>query len=108
MTQGCDISNVERVVQFLVPGSISIWFQRAGRAGRNPLIAAQAFLLVQPTVFQELKARKGHDKNEGDSPKYRKEIEEGLRRWIETEDCRREVANEYFDVGLIRKGKIVT
>jgi superfamily II DNA helicase RecQ len=39
----------------MVPNSLSIWMQRAGRAGRNHLISAQAILLVQPSVFQERK-----------------------------------------------------
>jgi bloom syndrome protein len=32
-----------------------------------------------------------------DPPKYKKDIEEGLRAWIETEGCRRDVVDEYFD-----------
>ncbi|KAK7031813.1 P-loop containing nucleoside triphosphate hydrolase protein [Favolaschia claudopus] len=53
---GCDIPHVEQVVQFMVPTSLSIWMQRAGRAGRNFLVAARAILLVQPSVFKEVKA----------------------------------------------------
>ena len=102
--KGCDIVNVEQVVQFMVPKSLSIWMQRAGRGGRNRLIAARAILLVQPSVFQEVKAASTKLKNapmesifeESDNVIYRKTVEEGLRDWIETEDCRRGVADEYF------------
>lgn len=104
--KGCDIVNVEQVVQFMVPKSLSIWMQRAGRGGRNRLIAARAILLVQPSVFQEVKAASAKLKkapaveslgsDESDNIIYRKTVEEGLRDWIETEDCRRDVADEYF------------
>ncbi|KAJ7830174.1 hypothetical protein B0H14DRAFT_2247004, partial [Mycena olivaceomarginata] len=82
---GCDIPHVEQVVQFMVPGSLSIWMQRAGRAGRNILIAARAILLVQPSVFQEVAAKKGAE--DPDSVLFKKEVEAGLREWIETEEC---------------------
>ena len=51
--QGCDIPNVKIVVQFMVPKSLSVWLQRAGRAGRAHGSQATAYLLVQPSVFQE-------------------------------------------------------
>lgn len=88
----------------MVPGSLTIWMQRAGRAGRNPLTAAREYLLVQPSMFQEVKSKSGGNGAE-DEMNYRKEVEEGLREWIETEDCRREVAAEYFDDGLPRKSE---
>ncbi|KAJ7235802.1 P-loop containing nucleoside triphosphate hydrolase protein [Mycena rebaudengoi] len=94
---GCDIPHVEQVVQFMVPSSFSIWMQRAGRAGRNIIIAARAILLVQPSVFQEIKVK------DGDDPTFRKAVEEGLRTWIEATGCRREVADEYFNSGTARK-----
>jgi bloom syndrome protein len=80
--------------------------QRAGRGGRNRLITARAILLVQPSVFQEMKASSAtsfapHD--EESDVNYRKAVEEGLREWIETEDCRRDVADEYFWDGSQRK-----
>ncbi|KAJ7241185.1 ribonuclease H-like domain-containing protein [Mycena rebaudengoi] len=73
--KGCDIPHVEQVVQFMVPNSFSIWMQRAGRAGRDIIIAARAILLVQPSVFQEMKLQK-----EGD-----------------------DVSDEYFNSGTPRK-----
>ncbi|KAJ7785523.1 P-loop containing nucleoside triphosphate hydrolase protein [Mycena olivaceomarginata] len=99
---GCDIPHVEQVVQFMVPSSFSIWMQRAGRAGRNILIAARAILLVQPSVFQEVAPKKGAEPT--DDVNFKKAVETGLREWIETEECRRDVVDEYFDNGTPRKG----
>ncbi|KAK7002050.1 P-loop containing nucleoside triphosphate hydrolase protein [Favolaschia claudopus] len=96
---GCDLSHIERVVQFMVPASLSIWIQRAGRAGQNFFIAARAVLLVQPSVFKEVKAK---NSSPGDDVTFQKAVEEGLRAWIEAEDCRRDVADEYFDNGKAR------
>ncbi|KAI0311096.1 hypothetical protein OF83DRAFT_1023694, partial [Amylostereum chailletii] len=62
---GCDISNLECVVQFMAPGSLSIWLQCAGRAGRQ--------------MFQE----KGKNTREADEEvEYMKTIDPGLRAWI--------------------------
>ncbi|KAF7334751.1 P-loop containing nucleoside triphosphate hydrolase protein [Mycena sanguinolenta] len=94
---GCDIPHVEQVVQFMVPASLSIWMQRAGRAGRNFLIAARAILLVQPSVFKEV-----NSKTPTDEVTFQKSVEAGLRAWIETEECRREVVDEYFNNGTSR------
>ena len=81
----------------MVPASLSIWMQRAGRAGRNFLIAARAILLVQPSVFKEV-----NTKNPTDDVTFQKSVEAGLRAWIETKECRREVVDEYFDNGTPR------
>ncbi|KAL4258661.1 hypothetical protein AB1N83_011263 [Pleurotus pulmonarius] len=95
---GCDIPDIELVVQFMVPSSLSTWVQRAGRAGRNPNINSNAVLLVQPSVFQEAKAASRKENKGGEEEtKYRKEVEPGLRRWIETEECRQSEAAVYFD-----------
>ncbi|KAH7917208.1 P-loop containing nucleoside triphosphate hydrolase protein [Leucogyrophana mollusca] len=102
---GCDMPHIEQVVQFMVPASLSIWMQRAGRAGRSIEIRARAILLVQPTVFQEknpkLAVTKDPDKE--NQTVYVKAVEEGLRAWIETTGCRRDVSDEYFDSGAERK-----
>ncbi|VDC03193.1 unnamed protein product [Peniophora sp. CBMAI 1063] len=91
---GCDMKDVDFVVQFMVPKSLAIWFQRAGRAGRGRDSRGRVILLVQPTVFQE----KGKTKRQpGDEIKYVKEIEDGLRSWIEADTCRRDVADVYFN-----------
>ncbi|KIO28655.1 hypothetical protein M407DRAFT_71597, partial [Tulasnella calospora MUT 4182] len=47
---GCDIPDVSRVVQYGVPGSLSIWIQRAGRAARNPSLQGLATLIVEKSV----------------------------------------------------------
>ncbi|KAJ7666122.1 P-loop containing nucleoside triphosphate hydrolase protein [Mycena polygramma] len=103
---GCDIPHVEQVVQFMVPSSLSIWMQRAGRAGRNFLIFARAILLVQPSMFQKVAPKKNEPPPKEDDPAtFKKKVEEGLRQWIETKECRRDVVDEYFDNGAVRKGK---
>jgi superfamily II DNA helicase RecQ len=97
---------VEQVVQFLVPSSLSIWMQRAGRAGRNFLITARAILLVQPSVFQKVAPKKDAPPvKDGDPITFQKTVEEGLRAWIETKECRRDVVDEYFNNGTVRKRK---
>ncbi|KAK6969037.1 P-loop containing nucleoside triphosphate hydrolase protein [Favolaschia claudopus] len=96
---GCDIPYVEQVVQFMVPTSLSIWMQRAGRAGRNFLVAARAILLVQPSVFKEVKAK---DSAPTENVTFQKSVETALRAWIETEGCRRDIADEYFDNATVR------
>lgn len=46
-----DIGDIERIAQFLVPTSLSVWMQRYGRAGRDGR-AATAILLVEASVYQ--------------------------------------------------------
>ncbi|KAF4586198.1 hypothetical protein EYR38_010472 [Pleurotus pulmonarius] len=80
---------------------------RAGRAGRDSTIKARAVLLVQPSIFQEVKAksakeRSGSRVDEGEI-RYRKEVDPGLREWIETEDCRHDAAAGYFDDQSVRQ-----
>ncbi|EIW55821.1 P-loop containing nucleoside triphosphate hydrolase protein [Trametes versicolor FP-101664 SS1] len=97
---GCDIPDVVESIQFMAPESLSVWMQRAGRAGRHPDIQARAILLIQPTVFQEKGKRSRQD---GEVVAYVKEIEDGLRMWLDPERCRRDVADEYFDNPPTRK-----
>lgn len=99
-TQGCDMPDVSFVVQYLVPGSLSIWLQRAGRAARRLGSQGRAYLLVQPSVFQE---KNKSQRTEDDDVEYVKMVEEDLRRWIETEECRRNVQDECFNNPIIRK-----
>lgn len=87
----------------MVPSSLSVWLRRAGRAGRSRLISARAILLVQPTVFQEVKTLPDPSGEQPENINYRKTAEDGLRKWIETEGCRREVADEYFGDGNERQ-----
>ncbi|KAL0570576.1 hypothetical protein V5O48_011384, partial [Marasmius crinis-equi] len=49
---GADIPDVEVVVQFGVPSSLSVFKQQIGCAGRDPCIQAEAVLLVEVSMFQ--------------------------------------------------------
>lgn len=107
--QGLDICNIRRVVQFLVPASLSQWLQRYGRAGRDgqPSVVV---LLVQPSVYKKVKDHgKTSGESEGDADGsgethadgdpmhvFQKDVEEGLREWIMATGCRRDVADKYF------------
>jgi superfamily II DNA helicase RecQ len=92
----------------MVPASLAIWMQRAGRAGHNILIFARAILLVQPSVFQEISPKAKAGAPEADGVTFKKAVEEGLREWIEAEGCRREVADEYFNNGAVRNRELLT
>ncbi|KAI0744526.1 P-loop containing nucleoside triphosphate hydrolase protein [Earliella scabrosa] len=120
---GMDVPDIELAVQFGIPQSLGIWLQRAGRAGRSPSVQARAVMVVEKSAVQRVgggntkKSSDGQDPeddsessdsefeeeeerldpDEKDKPKYKKTIEESLRAWIETEGCRRKVADEYFD-----------
>lgn len=54
--QGTDISDVDEVVQFMMPEALSVWIQRAGRAGRDGWLS-RAILLVEPSVAKKLATR---------------------------------------------------
>ncbi len=112
-----DIPDIALVVQFGVPESLGVWMQRAGRAGRSPAVQARAVMLVEQSVVQVVGAKKKSGETGGDDDddsdfeeeeekledratkdvKYKKQVEEYLRRWIETDGCRREVADAYFE-----------
>lgn len=94
--------NIESVVQFTVPGSLSIWLQRAGRAGRKKGSQAHAYLLVQPTILREKNKKK---RVEGDEIEYMKTVDKDLRWWIQTCNCRRDVADERFNNPMNREGQ---
>lgn len=88
-----------------------MWIQRAGRAGRSKDLAAHAVLCVEASVLQPVRssARAEVDPTEngleGDEREkivdgeitYRKKIEPMLRRYVETQACRRDVADELFN-----------
>ncbi|KAI0309971.1 P-loop containing nucleoside triphosphate hydrolase protein [Amylostereum chailletii] len=100
---GCDVAALDFTVQFMVPSSLSVWLQRAGRAGRGQDCKANAYLLIQPSVFQE----KGKNTRlEDEDVKYVKEIDDGLRLWIEAPSCRRNVADEHFNNPPERNGAL--
>ena len=105
LVQGTDLKNVTLVVQFMVPDTLSIWIQRAGRAGRSGAPSA-AVLLYEPSVIQKIKGKeadesdgKGDDLGEqlweGDDFK-KKNVESSLRSYVLTNQCRRVVTDEYF------------
>ncbi|KAJ3740694.1 P-loop containing nucleoside triphosphate hydrolase protein, partial [Lentinula raphanica] len=102
---GCDFPSIRRVIQFMVPSSLAVWLQRARRTARNSLICGEAFLLVQPTVFQEKEPYQFDESDNADIVVFRKDVEPGLRLWIETSGCRREVTAEYFNDGVTRSAR---
>ncbi|KDQ51469.1 hypothetical protein JAAARDRAFT_110465, partial [Jaapia argillacea MUCL 33604] len=100
---GMDIPDIILVVQFGIPATLSIWFQRLGHAGRDLTLRARTILLVEPSVLKKVNNRKDNedsssdeDSDEEEIDQYYQHIEQGLREWIETEDCRRIVADVYF------------
>jgi superfamily II DNA helicase RecQ len=50
--QGCDIPNIELVVQWKLPNNLSSWIQRAGRAACGPGMQGMAVMLVQKSAFE--------------------------------------------------------
>jgi superfamily II DNA helicase RecQ len=50
--QGCNIPDVDVVVQWKLPASMSTFVQRAGRAGRDPKRTGLAVLLVEKSVYE--------------------------------------------------------
>ncbi|KAI0710336.1 P-loop containing nucleoside triphosphate hydrolase protein [Cerioporus squamosus] len=85
---GMDIPDIDMSLQFMAASSLSVWIQRAGRAGRSGQHAF-AILLVEPAIFQVKRPRA--------APKaYKKKAEDGMRRWAGAETCRRAIADEYF------------
>ena len=118
--QGADIPDIEQVVQFGVPSSLSVWTQRSGRAGRSAHINARAILLVERSMFERTKKRKGKKvpaprdpeeelaaavSEDNSEHEWRKKVEDALRKWIETTECRRDVADKYFNNPATRRCK---
>ncbi|KAJ2936361.1 hypothetical protein H1R20_g734, partial [Candolleomyces eurysporus] len=98
---GADIPDIEQVIQLAVPSSLSVWIQRAGRAGRTPTIRARAILLVEPSVYQPIKTSNADDDIcDGEAAvlvlEWRKKVEDALRAWVETTGCRRDVVDDHF------------
>ncbi|KAF9048056.1 P-loop containing nucleoside triphosphate hydrolase protein [Hymenopellis radicata] len=48
---GCNIPNIDLVVQWKLPSSLSSFWQRAGRAARGPGTTGRAVLLVEKSVY---------------------------------------------------------
>lgn len=85
-----------------MPDSLGTWLQRAGRAGRQSGTSAKAYLLVQPSVFQEVKKK---NQEGGEATEYKKAVEDALREWVETEGCRRDVVDKWFNNPGPREGE---
>jgi superfamily II DNA helicase RecQ len=86
----------------MTPDSLGVWIQRAGRAGRQSETVAKAYLLVQPSVFQEVKRR-----NTGgeETMEYKKVVEDALREWVETDSCQRDVIDKWYNNPDPREGE---
>ncbi|KAJ7590265.1 P-loop containing nucleoside triphosphate hydrolase protein [Mycena floridula] len=49
---GCNLPDIDLVVQWKLPGSVSAFVQRAGRATRDPTRVGLAVLLVEKSVYE--------------------------------------------------------
>ena len=93
------------MAQLGAPKSLTVWLQRAGRAGRSPTIQARAVLLIEVSALKEIRKKAceenlgSEDEGEEDieTKTYRKRIETHLRLYVETMKCRRDVADKLFD-----------
>ncbi|KAI0324315.1 P-loop containing nucleoside triphosphate hydrolase protein, partial [Cubamyces sp. BRFM 1775] len=96
---GADIPDIERVIQFGAPRSLTVWVQRAGRAGRSPGIRAEAILLAEVSVFHKQRKRRNKKRasQEEHIEGFKKIIDNSLREWLETTECRRKVCDQYFN-----------
>ncbi|THH29666.1 hypothetical protein EUX98_g4513 [Antrodiella citrinella] len=116
---GADIPDIERIIQFGAPRSLTIWIQRAGRAGRLPHIHAVAYMLVEKSMFIVQQMRKNQDapkkpaaprdvEKDPDKDISEDDLEEGqmyklkadneLRQWLKVRaTCRRKYLDEFFN-----------
>lgn len=112
--QGADIPDIQRVIQFGLPLSLSIWVQRAGRAGRQYDLQATAYLLVEKSAFEQQKKRAGKDKTQAsgvgeiddefyvdileEDKEFKKKVDPSLRWWLQSTDqlCRRDLLDKFF------------
>ncbi|KAI0360945.1 hypothetical protein OH77DRAFT_1543271, partial [Trametes cingulata] len=71
---GCNVKDVDVVVQWKLPKTLSNFVQRAGRAARSPTRVGMAVLLVERSVYStDLRAKAGHQaKHSGASQKRTK------------------------------------
>ena len=87
----------------MVPSSLSVWVQRAGRAGRSGSPSC-AVLLYEPSVVQRVNTQGDSDNEDdeleqewsGDNFKKRN-VEDSLRGYVMAEECRRVLTDVYFD-----------
>ncbi|KAF9109539.1 hypothetical protein BGX30_008366, partial [Mortierella sp. GBA39] len=76
---GCDIDDIIRVVQIKCPTNITTLAQRLGRAARSPALQGVGILCVLRGTAK------------------RNDIDDDLRDYINTDDCRRKIFNRVFD-----------
>ena len=117
--KGADIPDIELVVQFGIPQSLSVLNQRFGHAGQSPSIQAKAILLAEKSIFKQKKNRKpgGGDKTAvnqammevsegeeseegseaGDGKNWAKKVDEHLHLFITTPNFMTAVTDNYFD-----------
>jgi superfamily II DNA helicase RecQ len=74
-----DLGDIRRVVQYMIPKTLTQYTQHAGRCGRDGK-PALAILLVEPTVFQRIRR-----KNLSNAKAMQEEITEDLHREIDVE-----------------------
>lgn len=96
--QGADIPDIEQVIQFGVPPSLTIWMQRAGRAGRSREVNARAILLYEKSVFQHQKKKRPKRKTDGTDPMPGDDEDEGLSTKEGNEDDENNVDEEDMDI----------
>ncbi|KAF8545862.1 P-loop containing nucleoside triphosphate hydrolase protein, partial [Imleria badia] len=102
---GLDIPDVAFVGQLGAPSSLTVWIQRAGRAGRMASIQARAVLFLEASALKEIRTKTAEveseseieDSHEGQEKTYRKKLEPSLREYVETRRCRRKVVDKLFD-----------
>ncbi|KAH7917095.1 P-loop containing nucleoside triphosphate hydrolase protein [Leucogyrophana mollusca] len=107
---GLDIPDIQVVVQFGVPSSLTVWLQRAGRAGRFFLLQAIAILLVEASVVTQVGGSTAlddagsdtEDDEKGEVTYRKKKVDTALREWIQTKGCRRDVADRHFNNPPVR------
>ncbi|KZT39579.1 P-loop containing nucleoside triphosphate hydrolase protein, partial [Sistotremastrum suecicum HHB10207 ss-3] len=66
---GCDIRDIELVIQWGVCSDLATWLQRAGRAGRDPTIKARAIMFVPASTFHERAPAEGGKESTKDQRK---------------------------------------
>ncbi|KAH9162461.1 hypothetical protein EDB89DRAFT_1802700, partial [Lactarius sanguifluus] len=49
--QGCNILDIDVIVQWKLPGKLSSFVQHAGHAAQGPNTVGLAVLLVEPTAY---------------------------------------------------------
>lgn len=77
MIQGCNVADIDVVVQWKLPKNLDSFVQRAGRSARGKERTGLAVLLVEPSAYNKKK-------------KGAAEIDSELKAFIQAGACRRE------------------